>query len=120
MDRPESCPTCNRWTERGKQQMAVKSREKPIYGTDFSKPLSVLVEELRSDIAKIRGRMSDISYGYPAWREELDCVEGLLTCGLVTLYGTKEKMVDHEKLCAEEPAEALADVSRQTERGNAE
>lgn len=104
MDRPESCPTCNRYTERGREQLAKQSRQRPIYGTDFSKPLSVLIEEARSDLAKIRGRLSDISFGYIGWREELACVEGLLTCGLVTLYGTKEKMEEHEKLCAEEAA----------------
>lgn len=77
-------------------QMAVASRAKPIYGTDFSKPLSQLIEGLRNEIGKIRGQLSDISYAYPGWGERLKSVEGLLTCGLVALYNTKEEMTASE------------------------
>jgi hypothetical protein len=70
-ERVETCPGCGRF---------------------FSKPLSVLVEGLRNDITKIRGQLSDISYAYPGWGEHLKCVEGLLTCGLIALYETREEM----------------------------
>lgn len=70
----------------------------PIYGTDFSKPLSALVEGLRNQIVRTRGQLSDISFRYPGWGEELKNVEGLLTCGLVALYRT---MTEMQKLEAE-------------------
>lgn len=95
--KPESCPSCGRYTERGKQQLAEQSKARPIYGTDFSRPLSELVEFARTDIARVRGRLSDISFAYPGWGEHLACVEGLLTCGLVTLHKTAEDMRENEK-----------------------
>jgi hypothetical protein len=91
-ERVETCPGCGRFTERGQRQRREESKARPIYGTDFSKPLSVLVEGLRNDITKIRGQLSDISYAYPGWGEHLKCVEGLLTCGLIALYETREEM----------------------------
>lgn len=69
---------------------------KPIYGTDFSQPLSKTVEELRSQISHIRGQLYDIGYSYPAWKDRVESVQGLLTCGLVSLYGVAEEMRKHE------------------------
>jgi hypothetical protein len=85
-EKPESCPTCNRYTERGRQQLAVQNRSRPIYGTDFSRPLSEIVGDIRSQLARARGQLSDIGSSFTGWKEHIESVEGLLTCGLVALY----------------------------------
>lgn len=70
---------------------------KPIYGTDFSIPLSTTVEKVRRDISHARGQLSDISFAYNGWGERVKCVEGLLTCGLMALHQIKEEMREHEE-----------------------
>lgn len=92
----ETCPTCRRYTMKGREQLAVQSRSRPIYGTDLTKPLSEVVESIRHDLAKARGQISDISFGFTGWAEHLACVEGLLTCGLMALHKIKEDMREHE------------------------
>ncbi len=83
-------------TPEQKQSDAERYRQHPTYGTDFSKPLSVLVEDIRNKMDGVRGLIHDIQYGYPGWRERVDHVEGLLTCGLVALYSSKEEIVKFE------------------------
>jgi hypothetical protein len=92
----ETCPTCRRYTERGRQELAVECRGRPIYGTDFSKPLSEIIGSLRNDLTRVRGQLGDIGSGYLAWKEHLESIEGLLTCGLVSLYYVQEQMKEHE------------------------
>lgn len=98
---PECCPTCRRYTITGQQQLAVQFRSRPIYGTDLTKPLSVLIGDIRSQIVKARGQLNDIGMGFTGWREHLESVEGLLTCGLVSLHHTMKQMQEHEKLYLE-------------------
>lgn len=69
---------------------------KPIYGTDFSKELSQIVEGLRHQIIQTRGQLSDIEFAYPLWKEQAGDVRGLLTCGLITLSHIKKKMAAWE------------------------
>jgi hypothetical protein len=73
------------------------SKTKPIYGTDFSVPLSVMIERTRSDIARVRGQLNDIGSAFPGWKQDMEMVEGLLTCGLVTLHWVMEGMQKQEK-----------------------
>jgi len=96
-EKPESCPTCNRYTERGRQQLAVQNRSRPIYGTNLSLPLSELVSDIRSQLVRARGQLGDIGSGFPGWKEHVESVEGLLTCGLVSLHRVKEEMEEHER-----------------------
>lgn len=95
--RPETCPTCQRYTTRGREQLSREHRKRPISDIDLSKPLSELVEKLRSDIAAVRGKLQDIGAGYLGWRERLEPVQGLLTCGLMALHHTMEEMREHER-----------------------
>lgn len=70
-------------------------RKHPIYKTDFSKPTSVLIEDIRSDIKNIRGRIFDIKEGI-GWEVQLESVECLLTYVLTALYSHKKEMVKLE------------------------
>lgn len=72
-------------------------KHNPIFGTDLSIPFSETVEELRSRIAKIRGQLYDIGSAETIWKDRLQSVEGLLTCGLVSLYAVKEEMAEYER-----------------------
>lgn len=63
-----------------------RRKMKPIFGTDVSKPVSELLTGLRNDLTRIRGQLSDIGFYNPGWDERLKPVEGLLTCGLVTMF----------------------------------
>jgi hypothetical protein len=94
---PETFPACGRYTETGRQQLAVENRSRPIYGTDLSQPLSKVIEKIRSDIVKARGQLGDVSAGYTGWAEHLAPIEGLLTCGLSALFNVREQMRGHEK-----------------------
>lgn len=96
-EKPETCPTCKRYTIMGQQQLAVHFRSRPVYGTDMSRPLSELIANIRSQIVQARGQLNDISMGFTGWRERLQDVEGLLTCGLIALHHTREEMLKHEK-----------------------
>lgn len=95
--RPETCPCCGHFTTRGREQRALEYRKRPLSGIDLSKPLSDLIQGIRMDIAAARGKLDDIGMGFTGWRDRLECVQGLLTCGLVALHNTREEMLEHEK-----------------------
>jgi hypothetical protein len=67
----------------------------PIFETDFSKPPHALIEKIRTVLSQLRGSLSDIGHGYTGWREQLECAEGLLTCGISFLHGV---MLEMEKI----------------------
>jgi hypothetical protein len=101
----EHCSECGRWTQEGLRKLAEKARERPIYGTDFRKPLSQIIEDIRDQLVMMRGRLYDISSAYPSWKEKTDPVEGLLTCGLVALHYVAEKMRASESKQESDPFE---------------
>jgi hypothetical protein len=70
-------------------------RKHPIYGTDFSKPVSVLIEDIRTELTRARGHITDIKFG-AGWQDRLSHIEGLLTCGLIALYNSKEEIEKFE------------------------
>lgn len=71
--------------------------KKPIYGTDLSKPLSELVTEWRSQIVQIRGQMHDFAFAV-GWKEELETLQGGLTCMLMAMHDTLERAKANEAL----------------------
>lgn len=85
----------NDWAER--ERRAKFDREHPIWGTDLSRPLSDIIEGLRNDITRIRGSLGDIGRAFPGWGERLEPVEGLLTCGLIALFGVRAEILKHEE-----------------------
>ena len=93
----ERCTCCGRYTTRGQEQEAKRYRTRPLSGIDLSRPLSELIEQLRSDIVAVRGKLEDIGWGFTGWKDRLVSVQGLLTCGLVSLHHTMEEMREHER-----------------------
>jgi hypothetical protein len=88
---------------------------KPIFGTDLSKPLSALIEEWRAHLVQVRGQMSDAGHAWSGWGEQLDDIEGLITCGLVALYNIKQRAQECE---AKWGADYLQKASEQKEQQN--
>ncbi|MCK5613360.1 hypothetical protein KAR91_66435 [Candidatus Pacearchaeota archaeon] len=70
-------------------------RKSPIHGTDFSKRVSVLIEDIRHDLIKTRGRIHDLEFG-TCWGDMIKPVEGLLTCGLISLAYIKKDIIKVE------------------------
>jgi hypothetical protein len=92
MPEKDTCPKCGKWTDKGKSKLEKQHREHPLYGVDFSKPLSDTIEEIRNGIVNLRGKLFDIRMGYPGWGDQTENVSGLLTCGLIVLYEIREQM----------------------------
>lgn len=65
----------------------------PIFYKDkeeLKKPLSELMEQLRLDVSRIRGKLFDIKMTY-GWEGRIDFIEGGLTCMLVAMHSTMEE-----------------------------
>ena len=67
-------------------------RQHPIFGTDFTKSPDELIEGIRQELDILRGHLGDIGYGYSGFKQQLDEVQGLLTCGISYLYHIREDM----------------------------
>lgn len=83
--------------------MEIKNKDRnPIFyknAEEMDKPLSELMEQLRSDLAKVRGKLSDIKRSY-GWEDRIEHIEGGLTCMLVAMYATTEEWRIYEAKCA--------------------
>ena len=77
------------------QEDRERYRKSPTYGTNFSKPVSVLIEDIRKELTTARGHVTDIMHG-SGWEDRVKHIEGLLTCGLVALYTAKEEISKSE------------------------
>jgi hypothetical protein len=62
----------------------------------MDKPLSELMESLRNDVAKVRGKLGDIKRSY-GWKDRIEHLEGGLTCMLSAMYHTLEEWEKHEE-----------------------
>ncbi len=72
-----------------------------IFGTDLSKPLSDSIEDIRSQLSRTRGQISDLMRAFPGWSDRLDHVEGLLTCGICALAHSAEQVTECEVTIAD-------------------
>jgi hypothetical protein len=79
--------------------MERKNKDRnPIYYKsveEMDKPLSELMEELRMEIDKTRGKLYDIKRSY-GWEDRIEPLEGGLTCMLMAMYGTMMEFKEHE------------------------
>jgi hypothetical protein len=62
---------------------------------EMNKPLSVLMEELRSDVANVRGKLSDIRRSF-GWQHRIDFIEGGISCLLIAMYSTTKEFKEFE------------------------
>lgn len=70
----------------------------PIYynnAEEMCKPMSELIEELRNELSKTRGKLSDIKRSY-GWDEWVVNYEGGLTCIISALYNFKDELQKFE------------------------
>ena len=97
------CKDCGQMTKDGKKRDRENYRTRAIWGTDFNKPLSQLIEDIRREITHVRGRLTDITHGYDCsdLYQSIKDVEGLMTCALVTLHHTMEERKKHEVMMEE-------------------
>ena len=73
--------------------MSKKTEYNPIFyksKEEMDRPLSELMEELRLEISRIRGKLFDIKHTY-GWEDRIDFIEGGLTCMLVAMHSTMEE-----------------------------
>ena len=63
-----------------------------IFGTDLTKPASVLVNELRDKITKICGQFRDIEREYPLYKDVIKKMQGFLITGIHSLYYAIEEI----------------------------
>lgn len=85
-EKADTCPTCGKWTETGRQKLYAHHRKHPIGKIDLSKPVSQLLNEIREKLILLRGDINDIRFSSPIWDERLNYLEGFLTAGVVCTY----------------------------------
>lgn len=80
--------------------MERKNKDRhPIYyknSEEMDKPLSELMEELRTDISTVRGKLFDIKQSY-GWEDRIEFIECGLTCMLVAMYSTMDEWKKFEE-----------------------
>ena len=87
------------------QAKVLPQRPHPIWATytEIEGPPAELVESVRNDIAKLRGKLGDLTRAYPVWRERVEHAQGALTCVLVALHESMEEMQAHHKKWGHKP-----------------
>ncbi len=101
----DACPNCGKWTSKGLEKLALHYRNNPPTGIDLSRPLSELVGGIRSELTNTRGKLNDIAAAFTGWSDDMKMVEGLLTCGLISLHWVMDRMKEVEKEAKEQDAE---------------
>jgi len=77
----------------------MKNHKVVIYYDNKEKvdePLSKLMEELRTEISNVRGKLSDIKRNR-GWPDRIDYIEGGLTCLLVAMNKTLKEWREFEE-----------------------
>jgi hypothetical protein len=95
------CETCGKETEIGRAQRREYNKKHPIYGTDFSKPTSVLISEIRSELGRTRGKLSDLIFGLDI-EDRFQPADGGITCLISYLYNVENEFRELEKKQREE------------------
>ena len=88
----DKCEHCGKPTLEGLRKRAEQYKSNPIYETNFSEPLSKIIQDIRIQLIATRGTLYDIEFAFPGWGEQTKDVEGLITCGIVVLHEVKKRM----------------------------
>lgn len=85
--------------------MKNKDRSPIYYGSvdEMDKPVSELVNELRNELVCIRGKIFDVRYSC-GWKEQLEYIEGGLTCLIVSMYHQASEIENFEERVARQKA----------------
>jgi len=78
----------------------INKNRNPIYyknAKDMDKPLSELMEDLRTEIDNVRGKLYDIKQSY-GWEDRIQFIEGGLTCLLISMHSTTKEWQEFEKI----------------------
>ena len=98
MNSKERCSECGKLTQYGEKVYKESYKENPIWYEDkeeFKKPVSELIESLRNDLARIRGKLGDIVSAY-GWGDYIEDIQGNLTCSIVALAYANDKIIKFE------------------------
>jgi len=63
---------------------------------EFNKPVSELIEQLRSELSKTRGKIYDIRHNH-GFEDKLEHIEGGLTCIISAMANTVKDFKDWEE-----------------------
>jgi ribosomal protein S27E len=77
----------------------INKEEKPIYyknAEEMDKPMSALIDELRNEISRTRGKLFDIKRSY-GWEEQIKTYEGGLTCMISAMANFKKELIEFEQ-----------------------
>lgn len=75
-----------------------KNKTQPIYYKsieEMDKPLSVLMNELRDEVARTRGKLEDMKRAF-GYEQRITHLEGGLTCMLMSMYCIQVEFLDFE------------------------
>lgn len=78
----------------------------PVYMTpeeNIETPPDTLIQGIRDDLARLRGKLADIARAYPEWKERVFPAEGGLTCVISLLYNSKQEIAKHRELYGHSP-----------------
>lgn len=78
------------------KEQAEEYRKHPIYGTDFSKRLSELLKDIRSNLLRTRGYAYDLERGFPEFKDRIDYISGYLTSGIISIYSSIQEIQNIE------------------------
>ena len=80
--------------------MERKNKDRnPIYyksAEEMDKPMSELIEELRCEISRTRGKLHDIKFSY-GWNEWIETYEGGLTCMISAMSHFQDELIRFEE-----------------------
>lgn len=113
----ETCPTCRRFTETGRQQLSWHDRAHPLTGIDLSRPLDAVFADIRREMVAVRRKLFDVRMGFTGWAEQVQEIEGLLTCGLIAMHRLQEQAKEHRQLWEKRDAEQLINSSPEAKHG---
>lgn len=79
---------------------AGSARPSPIYLTkeEAERDFDEIVETIRWDLTRLRGKLHDVQRMWPGWRERVDMADGGITCVIMALHeGVEEYKRVHKK-----------------------
>lgn len=99
MSKQLKCDCCGKPTSEGQWQTRVDYKKNPIWGTDFSKPTSHLVQGGIISIVKIRSKLNVLRELIPLLTQRLEPHVGLMTCGIMSLDNLMVELERYEQHC---------------------